>query len=146
MQARTAHEHPLDGADAPDAEAVRAAAPLHLDWIGAPGRHSCTLDELWNEPRQAEGVAGVFIIWIEQAMQPTTLYVGAGRDVGLMLAELKGNPRITAHAWTGALRVAWAAVASMHRPGVARYLVETLTPTIDEAVPAARTIPVNLPS
>lgn len=122
-----------------------AGIDLHLDWIGTSGRTSCPLETVWRDPSLTQGIAGVYLIWSSKSGQPTILYVGNGRDIGGMLQAQHDDPRIAAHAWSGDLYVSWAAVASVHRPGVAQFLVAALSPQIVEAMPVAREVAVNLP-
>ena len=118
---------------------------LRLDWIGSLGRTSCPLDTVWRDPSLTQGIAGVYLIWSNTGGRPTILYVGNGRDIGVMLQAQHDDPRIAAHAWSGDLFVSWAAVASVYRPGVAQYLMTALSPQIVETAPVAREVSVNLP-
>ena len=118
---------------------------LRLDWIGTLGRTCCPLEAVWRDPSLTQGIAGVYLIWSNTAGRPTILYVGNGRDIGVMLQAQHDDPRIATHAWSGDLFVSWAAVASVHRPGVAQYLMTALSPQIVETAPVAREVSVNLP-
>ena len=118
---------------------------LRLDWIGSLGRPSWPLDTVWRDRSLTQGIAGVYLIWSTKGGQPKILYVGNGRDIGVMLQAQHDDPRIAAHAWSDDLHVSWAAVASIHRPGVAQYLMAALSPQIAETMPVAREVSVNLP-
>ncbi len=118
---------------------------LRLDWIGTLGHSSCPLEAVWRDPSLTQGIAGVYLIWSNTGGRPAILYVGNGRDIGAMLQAQHDDPRIATHAWSGDLTVSWAAVASVHRPGVTQYLMTALSPMIAETAPVAREVSVNLP-
>lgn len=118
---------------------------LQLDWIGTLGHTSCPLETVWRDPSLTQGIAGVYLIWSTRGGRPSILYVGNGRDIGVMLQAQHDDPRIATHAWSGDLHVSWAAVASIYRPGVTQYLTAALSPQIIETAPAAREVSVNLP-
>ena len=120
-------------------------ADLRLDWIGTLGQSSCPLEAVWRDPSLTQGIAGVYLIWSNTGGHPTILYVGNGRDIGVMLQAQHDDPRIAAHAWSGDLTVSWAAVASVYRPGVTQYLTAALSPLIAETALVAREVSVNLP-
>jgi hypothetical protein len=122
-----------------------ANVDLRLDWIGTLGHTSCPLETVWRDPSLTQGIAGVYLIWSNTGGQATMLYVGNGRDIGVMLQAQHDDPRIASHAWSGDLYVSWAAVASIYRPGVTQYLMAALAPQIIETVPVAREVSVNLP-
>ena len=137
---------PRRAAGQPDAVAATSAAlDLRLDWIGTLGKSSCPLETVWRDPLLTLGIAGVYLIWSDKGGHATMLYVGNGRDIGALLQTQHNDPRIAAHACSGDLYISWAAVASIHRPGVTQYLMSTLSPLIVETVPVARTVSVNLP-
>jgi len=125
--------------------ATSAAVDLRLDWIGTLGKSSCPLETVWRDPLLTLGIAGVYLIWSNKGGHATMLYVGNGRDIGALLQAQHNDPRIAALAGSDDLSVSWAAVASIHRPGVAQYLMSTLSPQIVETVPVARAVSVNVP-
>ena len=146
MQQNAAHAPSPASDDGADHNLDSSAnVDLQLDWIGTLGNKSCPLDAVWRDPTLTQGIAGVYLIWSTKGGVPTILYVGNGRDIGAMLRAQYDDPRIAAHAWSGDLFISWAAVASVYRPGVAQYLMSTLSPAITEFVPAARSVSVNLP-
>lgn len=127
---------------APATTATAAVAPppdVHLDWAGRQ-------DALWRDPAPLRGVAGVFVIWAEDLRGRQCLYIGAGRDIGTQLAARRNDPRIAWRAQSGRLTVQWAAVASLHRPGVAAGLTAALAPLFPEPAIAARALTANLPA
>ncbi len=137
--------HPARTGNGSASTPAAASIDLHLDWIGTLGHTSCPLETVWRDPSLTQGIAGVYLIWSTKGGQPKILYVGNGRDIGVMLQAQHDDHRIAAHAWSGDLHVSWAAVASIHRPGVAQYLMAALSPQIAETMPVAREVSVNLP-
>lgn len=109
-----------------------------------------TLNLCWMrgafEPVPGRGVAGVYIIWRTALHGRDCLVVGEARDIASDLSRTFRESHVAGYAASGALEINWAAVASMHRPGIACYLAAALMPTITSYVGAARQIPVNLPT
>ena len=98
-----------------------------------------------HDPVPGTGVAGVYILWRTGAFPRECLVVGETRDIASDLARSFANSHIAGYAATGALEVSWAAVASMHRPGIASFLVGALAPRLSGPSGAARQIAINLP-
>jgi len=89
-----------------------------------------------------DGLEGVFVVW-QGGSQPAAISVG----VGSLRQELKAqrsDPAIASYRGKP-LFVAWAKVDKVARPGVARYLYETLKPRTLMTVPTAAAVEVNLP-
>ncbi len=146
MHLHAAIPQPHDRAPTPYADIPHSASiDLRLDWIGAPGQTSCPLETVWRDRSLTQGIAGVYVIWSRRGGNPVIHYLGNGSDIGAMLATHHDDARIAALTFAGDLVVSWAAVASIYRPGVVRYLAAALAPRIAEAVPAARAVSVNLP-
>ncbi len=95
--------------------------------------------------RAARGVSGIYAIFVQTPGGPSCLLVSAARDIGARLNDHATDPRVIAHVSTGALCIAWAPVASLHRPGILAFLTDALSPRFREALPSARRIPVNMP-
>jgi hypothetical protein len=109
-------------------------APLDLAWqTGTPA------------PALGHGTAGVFIVWRRGRYGRECLVVGEAHDIAEGLAGALRNGHVTALAALGAIEVSWAAVPSMHRPGIAGWLAATLAPTLASHTAAARPVAVTLP-
>lgn len=98
-----------------------------------------------RDPVPGTGVAGVYILWRTGRSPRECLVVGETRDIASDLARSFRESHIADYAATGALEVSWAAVASMHRPGIASFLTGALAPRLSGPSGAARQIAVNLP-
>ena len=119
------------------------ATTLTLAWAGASNGTLFRFADIAVEPAAARGISGVYVLY--QSGGPSWIYVGESRDIGARLAEHRADPRLQAFDGSGALMVAWAPVASLHRQGVVSYLTVTLAPTFACPVEAARPVVVNLP-
>ena len=124
------------------------ATTLALAWTRGSNGSLFRFADIAVEPAAAHGVAargisGVYVLY--QSGGPSWIYVGESRDIGARLAEHRADPRLQAFDGSGALMVAWAPVASLHRQGVVSYLTVTLAPTFACPVEAARPVAVNLP-
>ena len=113
------------------------ATTLTLAWAGASNGTLFRFADIAVEPAAARGISGVYVLY--QSGGPSWIYVGESRDIGARLAEHRADPRLQAFDGSGALMVAWAPVASLHR------LTVTLAPTFACPVEAARPVVVNLP-
>ena len=72
--AANAHAHERIATPAPNGAVSDAhAIDLRLDWIGAPGRSSCTLETVWRDPSLTRGIAGVYLIWSNLGGTPVIL-------------------------------------------------------------------------
>ena len=122
---------------------------LHLDWSRGPGGAPWRLGDVSLGRLAPRGLAGVFLVWVaavREADAPRWLYVGESRDVGAKLVSVGGDPRLRAAQDGAKLFVSWAAVASLHRRGVACFLDQFLAPQVPEPHDVDRPISVNLPS
>ncbi len=126
---------PLSPALSADQAAAPAAPNLNLFWV------RCS-----HDPVSGHGVSGVYVICRTGARGRECLVVGETRDIATELARTIRESHIAGYAASGELDIAWAAVASLHRPGIAGYLGATLSPTLAGPASVARQIPVNLPS
>ncbi len=129
-----------------DVSAPPADKVLQLSWSRGNDGAPCRLTELLSNGSTPQGVSGVYLLWTADhcGSGPNWIYVGEGRDIADRLERHSTDPRVQAHACRE-IRVAWAAVPSMYRPGVLCYLAQSLLPMVAEPIPAARAIPVNLP-
>lgn len=116
-----------------------------LNWspghVGPAGQ----LREVLRDLAAARGVSGVYLIWRQQAGGRSWVFAGEAGDLGSRLQRHQSDVDMTG-ATSGQLYVAWAPVATVHRHGVLRYLVEMLTPQTTDPLSAARPLPVNLPN
>lgn len=127
------------------AAAPTTSAPLHLLWSRLPLGFGSSALSILEGTRAARGVSGIYAIFVETPAGPTCLLVGAARDIGARLNDHAHDPRVIAHVSTGALRLAWAPVASLQLPGILAFVTDALSPRFHDSVPSARRIPVNLP-
>lgn len=123
----------------------RTGAAIHLMWSTLPLGFGSNALSILQGTRAARGVSGIYAIFVETPGGRSCLIAGAARDIGARLNEHAGEPRIVARVSTGELRIAWAPVASLHRPGILAFLMDALSPRYRESAPSARRIPVNLP-
>ncbi len=117
---------------------------ISLNWMkcgSAPDLVWCSLERLDLSSITASG--GVYVIWHE-GTPGRYVRVGQG-DIRDGLSEHRNDPRITAYAKHGKLRVTWAAVPEPQRNGVERYLADQLNPLVGDVFPHAVPIAVNLP-
>ena len=98
-----------------------------------------------HDPVPGRGVAGVYVIWRTDRFGRECLVVGEARDIATDLARTFRESHIAGYAATGALEVSWAAVASIHRPGIAGFLATALAPVLVGSAGVARHVAVNLP-
>lgn len=126
-------------------ETARRAA-LHLDWSSLSLNFANGADALMRGISRIRGVSGVYLIWTSNPSGPVCLLAGGARDIGERIARHAADPRVTRHAWSGEMRVDWAAVASMHRSGALNYIGDALAPVHRDSAPATRAVPVNLPA
>lgn len=122
-----------------------AGTDLHLMWSTLPLGFGSSALSILQGTRAARGVSGIYAIFVDASNGASCLLAGAARDIGARLNEHARDPRVVAHVSTGALRIAWAPVASLHRPGVLSYITGALAPRFHDSNPCARGIPVNLP-
>ncbi len=111
-----------------------------LNW--AP--HNGQLREVLRDLAAARGVSGVYLIWAQLAGRRDWVFAGEAGDLGSRLQRHQTDVDTTGTA-SSQLYVAWAPVATVHRHGVLRYLVEMLAPNSADPLSAARPLPVNLP-
>ncbi len=123
-----------------------ATQELQLSWSRGPSGTPPSLTEVVRNTTPARGVSGVYIFWMadRSGAGPTWIYVGEARDLGTRIVSHASDPRVQAYR-PDDIRVSWAPVASMYRPGVFFYLSQALGPMVAEPLPAARAISVNLP-
>ena len=67
------------------------------------------------------------------------------RDIAVDLSRRFRESHIAGYAASGEIEISWAAVASIHRSGIAGYLGASLAPVLAGPAGTARQIPVNLP-
>lgn len=110
---------------------------------------STLLDLGWRtgtpEPVPGQGVAGVYVVWRLGRSGPECLVVGEARDIAADLGRTLRECHIAAYAAIGVVEISWAAVASLHRPGIAGWLSAALSPLLAGVTGSARPIEVNLP-
>ena len=90
-----------------------------------------------------DGLEGVFVVW-QGGSQPAAISVGLG-SLRQELKAQRSDPVIASYRGKP-LFVAWAKVEKVARPGVARYLYETLKPRTLMTVPTTPAVEVNLPT
>jgi hypothetical protein len=123
---------------------------LSLEWMRYDTVSWCRLESLTLADPYFDRMEGVYIIWRDSCLDPTTIRVGQGiiRD---RLADHRKDPQIQAYiqkvqAYTqNELFVTWASVAREHRDGVEVYLANALGPRVGAVSPYAQPIEVNLP-
>ena len=119
--------------------------PQHwLNWTPTPGGIAGQLREVLRDLAAARGVSGVYLIWADRAGSRTWMFAGEAGDLGSRLQRHQTDIDMNGAA-SGQLHVAWAPVATVHRQGVLRYLVDMLAPRDADPLTAARPMPVNLP-
>jgi type II secretory ATPase GspE/PulE/Tfp pilus assembly ATPase PilB-like protein len=89
-----------------------------------------------------DALEGVLVVW-QGGAQPAAVAVGHG-VVRETLRALRAEPSMETYRGK-ALLASWAKVDRIARPGVARFLIETLKPRISPPPPAAPPVEVNLP-
>ena len=117
-------------------------APRALTWGRCTENQWCPLMNLNLDHEYFSGMEGVYIIW-HGGNQPQTLYVGQG-SIAARLRWHREDPRFTPYLHHG-LFTTWARVEALSRPGIERYLIDTLTPILNDQRPTASPIPVALP-
>ena len=102
----------------------------------------CKLGEVELEHESFDATEGVYVIWHDSG-SPVVLRVGEG-PIRNRLTQERSDQRLSAYGLDG-LFVTWASVNAIHRADVARYLADTLRPTLGEHYPEGNQIKVNLP-
>jgi hypothetical protein len=102
----------------------------------------CRLGEVELEHESLDGMEGVYVIWHDSG-NPVVLRVGDG-PIRIRLTRERSAQQLSAYGLDD-LFVTWAPVNAIHRADVARYLADTLRPTLGERYPVGNRIKVNLP-
>ena len=114
-----------------------------VEWSKGERGSWCKLGEVELEHESFDGMKGVYVIWHDPG-NPTVLRVGEG-PIRKCLTQERGDQRFSAYG-LDSLFVTWAPVNAIHRADVARYLADTLRPTLGDRYPEGTQIKVNLPS
>lgn len=103
----------------------------YMDW--------CSFDSLELCDAPFDGLVGVYVIWKDRHV----IYVGSGQ-IGKRLSHHHQQAAITRY--FPELKFTWAPILNdTHRLGVEHYLIETLYPKVQGAVPEVDQIRVNYP-
>lgn len=116
--------------------------PITLLWNKCQRDLWCGLLDVDLSHSHFDGMEGVYVIW-HAGNQAQTVRVGQGiiRD---RIAQHRQDSQILAYRNLG-LFVTWASVPAYQRDGVERYLGDQLAPKVDDRLPDAVPIQVNLP-
>lgn len=115
---------------------------LRVYWNRAQGNSWADFFSVDLDDPHFHGLEGVFVVW-KGGSQPAAISVGQG-ELREALRAQRENPAIEAFRGQP-LFVAWAKVERSSRPGVTRFLMETLKPKVAGPPPSAPPIDVNLP-
>ena len=116
---------------------------IQVTWIKCGnGNNWCPLETL-----NLNGIgdtAGVYMIWHE-GNPSKVVRIGQGNPIKDRLNAHRNDAQVVTYRKYGILRVTWAAVPSVQRDGVERYLAQTWPPLVGDAFPNALPIAVNSP-
>ena len=113
-----------------------------LNWTKCEGQVWCSLLTLNLAHLHFNNLEGVYVIW-HGGSNPRTVYVGQG-NIRDRLTFHRNDPHILQYAAHG-LFVTWARVDVQYRPGIERYLADSLHPLQGVQHPRVAPVYVNFP-
>lgn len=116
---------------------------MAADWYKCKGGVWCELFKVDLHHKYLEDSDGVFIIWTGDVKNPSILKVGSG-SIPKKLSAIKKELAIQAFKHLG-LYVAWTEVSSIKQKGIELYLINELNPKMQDSIPKAIPIKINLP-
>ncbi|MCW9040514.1 MAG: hypothetical protein OQJ76_08470 [Rhodospirillales bacterium] len=103
--------------------------PIDPNWERGPdGRYRKLA--LIDTDSAALKVGGVYVIW-HGGVRPEWVWVGVSSDVGEALERCLRDKEISEYSVHGGLYATWSTVLEPYRNGVAKYLVETMEPRVE---------------
>lgn len=116
---------------------------MAADWYRCHGHVWCELFKVDLNHKYLRESSGVFVIWTGSDDNPSVLKVGCG-PIPKRLSEIKKELAIQAFKHLG-LFVSWTEMSSIKQKGVELYLINELTPKMQDEVPKAIPVKINLP-
>ncbi|HPD34146.1 MAG TPA: hypothetical protein PKV40_07375 [Candidatus Kapabacteria bacterium] len=115
-----------------------------LEWYRCTGGKWCELEKLNVEHPAVRNTNGIYILWIDEDNHRKIIRIGQG-NIYQEIIKLKNELVIKAFETHG-LKITWAEVPLIRRPGVLIYFINTLNPMMLGGKPP-RAIPIkeNLP-
>lgn len=120
--------------------------PTPVDWARNPRGQFYKFVTFEPEKAGLTG-GGVYVIW-HSGVQPHWVYVGYSNDIAADLDTLADNDELMSYNSRGGLFVTWAPIKPEYRPGVVRFLTESMDPLVENpkaAVIADEPVPVLVP-
>ncbi|MGE5479738.1 MAG: hypothetical protein ACM3U1_04830 [Chloroflexota bacterium] len=114
-----------------------------LQWFKCKGQVWCDLFKLDLEHEYLQGFSGIYVLWVGDAPSRRVLRVGSG-NIQKELQAVKKELAMQAFKHLG-IRVSWAEISNIKRPGVELYFVQALNPAIITELPRAIPVKENLP-
>lgn len=115
---------------------------MAVEWKKCQGGVWCDLYKLNLDHEYFSKLNGVFIVWYEKKGQNIVLKVGAGNIVS-ELKKIMNDLALKAFAEHG-LHVSWADVSKIQQPGTLKYLIQSLTPKMQDNSKAPKAIPMKI--
>lgn len=92
-----------------------------------------------TEKLSLAGVSGIVVLW-RGGLKPRWLYVDKSRDLGRDLDSYLDNDEIAEYDERGGVYVSWALIRPEFQDGVLKYLLETMTPLIENPNPPGKSV------
>lgn len=112
-------------------------------WFKCKGSVWCELFKVDLNHKYLADSEGVFVIWTGNTDSPKVLMVGSG-SIPQKLNEIKKDIAIQAFKFHG-LFVSWAEVSVLSQKGIELFLINQLKPKMQNEVPKAIPIKINMP-
>lgn len=112
-------------------------------WFKCKGAVWCELFKVDLNHKYLADSEGVFVIWIGDYKDAKVLKVGSG-SITKKLSAIKKDIAIQAFKFHG-LFVSWTEVSAIKQKGMELFLINELKPRMQDSVPKAIPIKVNLP-
>ncbi len=110
--------------------ALPFSQPQDPKWVQAKAGRYHRLISLDPEEDGLSRVGGVYVVWHE-GIRPQWVYVGRSDDLAATFHAIAEDEEIMSFEVNGGIYVTWSPIRPRFRPGVVRYLYDTLKPLVD---------------
>ncbi len=107
--------------------------PRDIGWVRSPKNQFYNFLNLDPDEIGLQGVSGVYVVW-RGGIRPEWVYIGHTPNLAGAFDNIYDNPEIMDYATDSKLFITWAEIRPEFQPGVAKYLIQVMDPSVIDPV------------